>query len=104
MDDAIWLAVNENGQEIMSDKPLQRFNNIEANLKRGYPFNKICLDEVIDSCNSWIYDPSIEYPTEDDYPKIGIKPASKIFLPKGTIEKIIGREMTWKDEPVKIKK
>jgi hypothetical protein len=25
-----------------------------------------------------------------------------ISLPKGTIKKLIGREMTWEDEPVKI--
>lgn len=26
-----------------------------------------------------------------------------ILLPKGTIEKIIGRKLTWKDKPVKMK-
>ena len=25
-----------------------------------------------------------------------------VMLPKGTIKKIIGRELTWKDEPVEI--
>lgn len=29
--------------------------------------------------------------------------ANIISLPKGTIEKIIGRKMTWEDEPVEIK-
>lgn len=28
---------------------------------------------------------------------------SRIILPKGTIKKMIGRELTWKDEPVKFK-
>lgn len=28
---------------------------------------------------------------------------SDIGLPKGTIKKIIGRNLTWKDEPVKLK-
>ncbi|MGL5730514.1 MAG: fructan hydrolase [Bacteroidales bacterium] len=27
----------------------------------------------------------------------------EVMLPKGTIEKIIGRELTWFDEPVEIK-
>ena len=26
-----------------------------------------------------------------------------IFLPKGSVEKLIGRELTWDDEPVEIK-
>ena len=28
---------------------------------------------------------------------------SYVILPKGTIKKLIGRELTWNDEPVKIK-
>lgn len=28
---------------------------------------------------------------------------SRIILPKGTIEKIIGKKLKWKDEPVKFK-
>lgn len=28
---------------------------------------------------------------------------SSIIIPKGTIEKIIGRELTWSDEPIEIK-
>ena len=27
-----------------------------------------------------------------------------IYLPKGTINKLIGRDLTWQDEPVKLKK
>ena len=26
-----------------------------------------------------------------------------VILPKGSIKKLIGRELTWKDEPVKLK-
>lgn len=32
--------------------------------------------------------------------RIGIK---RILLPKGSINKLIGRELTWEDEPVEIK-
>jgi len=28
---------------------------------------------------------------------------SEIWLPKGTIEKIIGKKLTWEDEPVELK-
>ena len=28
---------------------------------------------------------------------------SEVFLPKGTIKKLIGRELTWENEPVELK-
>lgn len=30
-------------------------------------------------------------------------PNTRIILPKGTIKKLIGKDLTWNDEPVKIK-
>lgn len=30
-------------------------------------------------------------------------PEGAIILPRGSIKKLIGRELTWKDEPVKLK-
>ena len=27
---------------------------------------------------------------------------TKIFLPKGSVEKLLGRKLTWEDEPVKL--
>jgi hypothetical protein len=29
--------------------------------------------------------------------------ADDIYLPKGTIKKLIGRDLTWSDEPVELK-
>lgn len=40
---------------------------------------------------------SWEPPYKDDYVLI-----DTIELPKGTIEKIIGRKLTWEDEPVEL--
>ena len=28
---------------------------------------------------------------------------NRIYLPKGTIKKLIGRDLTWKDDPVELK-
>lgn len=32
-----------------------------------------------------------------------VQPFSGFRIPKGSIKKLIGRELTWKDEPVKLK-
>lgn len=60
---ACYLAVDENGTELISDKPLERWDN------------------------EWVY-------SGDD--------GNYVNLPKGTIKKIIGRTLTWLDEPVEI--
>ena len=44
-----------------------------------------------------------EKPYRDDYYNIWNNwKEEQIKLPKGSIEKLIGRKLTWKDEPVKI--
>ena len=35
--------------------------------------------------------------------KIFSEPGNKVILPKGSIKKLIGRDLTWDDEPVQIK-
>lgn len=45
----------------------------------------------IKDCQSW------EIPYKDTYVL-----TDTIELPKGTIEKLIGRKLTWNDEPVKL--
>jgi hypothetical protein len=47
------------------------------------------------------HDHWIEYHNPDTISKFGTFPTWN-YLPKGTIKKIIGRELTWEDEPVKI--
>lgn len=62
----MWLAVDEDKEEVIFDKkPIRGMN--------GFPF--------------W----SCEY--ED---------GSVIYAPYGSIEKLIGRKLTWSDEPVEI--
>ena len=76
-----WVAVNKNSTEgIFKFKP------------RRIPvsslfYNFICKSEFWSDVNS------IEEGNDD----------TEIELPKGTIKKLIGRELTWKDEPVELK-
>lgn len=70
-----WVAVHENGHEgIFSNKPT-----------RGGGLH-FWYDEVNDEVN----DGGTLYDTE-------------IPLPKGSIKKLIGRNLTWNDEPVELK-
>lgn len=66
-----WVAVNYNGQEIISQYSLKRARSSDYEFKR------------IDVWTSG-YD-------------------SKFVLPKGSIKKLIGYELTWSDEPVELK-
>ena len=97
----IWLCVDSNGDEKISTniKGWQRFyrskysdsfNNEEANKVISY--NDVLMN----------YDHWIEYHNENDESATrGIMP-HWMYLPKGTIKKILGYELTWNDEPVKI--
>lgn len=73
-----WLAVNKNGDEyIFSSKPIR---NLEYD---------IFEDPVYES---W----------DGQGGHLELHHYSDIQLPKGTIKKLIGRELTWEDEPVKL--
>ena len=63
-----WLAVNEDGKELISEVKLIRAKHIKR----------------------WI----------TPYDFVGM---SYIILPKGSIKKLIGRELTWKDKIVEYK-
>lgn len=74
-----WLAVNPSGSEyIFHNKPVRIIGNIYSYWK-----DEITYDYIRGMTTS-----------ADDY---------SIMLTKGTIEKIIGRKMTWEDEPIKLK-
>lgn len=56
----------------------------------------------------WIYDQVMPYREDGEdfwranYDKHG-ESYSQIYLPSGTIRKLIGRELTWEDEPYELK-
>lgn len=53
----------------------------------------------------WIFDdkPVRVYGSYFDLPQYWYVCSNKVLLPKGTIKKLIGRELSWDDEPVKLK-
>lgn len=68
-----WLAVNKNGTELITpEKPVR---------VRGY---------------QWDY--SEEVCIESEQGSVSIE----IELPKGSIYRLIGKELTWNDEPVEL--
>ena len=73
-----WLAVDKNGFEMIFHKKPIRDNHIWI--------DKDTYDEVRQ------YAPSIN---ADDY---------SILLPKGTIKRLLGYELTWNDEPINLYK
>ena len=71
----IYLAVDENEQEFLY--PVEPFRNNDN--------------------NTWIID-KVHMCTEEK----GCMMLSPTMLPKGSIEKLLGYKLTWKDEPISI--
>lgn len=81
------VAVNKDGSEVIGDNLFRAIY-----LKKKY-YNLVEISDKIDGyfwCD--IFNDS----------QLGAMNAS-ITLPKGTIKKLIGRELTWEDEPVELK-
>ena len=104
----LWLAVDSNGNERMTTEELgfQRFSprlwhstkslNKEIREKAWKEQKKICsYNDTQMKDDHWV-----EMPQEKEIGKWGAYP-KWCYLPKGTIKKLIGRELTWEDEPVK---
>ena len=104
----IWLAVDSNGNERMTTcrKGFQRFSpklyhskySIDPKIRKASweEQKKICsYNDTQMRDDHWV-----EIPNEEDMSKFGAPPTWS-YLPKGTIKKLIGRDLTWEDEPVK---
>ena len=104
----IWLAVDSNGNERMTtcEKGFQRFSpklyhskySIDPEIRKAswVEQKKICsYNDTQMRDDHWV-----EIPNQGDMGKFGAPP-TWAYLPKGTIKKLIGRELTWEDEPVK---
>lgn len=85
-----WLAVDIDGSEVCSnDKPFRHHevaNELIEKFGKGYEH---CLKKDDHWCNG--------FSSGHYIPRFcGVK------LPKGSIKKLIGRELNWSDEPVEI--
>ena len=104
----IWLAVDSNGNERMTTckKGFQRFSPrlYHSNKSLNRKIHEAAWKEHAKICSyedtQMKDDHWVEIPEEKDMSKWGAYPTWS-YLPKGTIKKLIGRELTWDDEPVK---
>lgn len=99
----IWLAVDSNGDEKLTSNPegFQRFSPIKYHYgsfeeRKAERQKVISYEDTTQDHDIWI-----EYHNPQEVDKTGKMPHWN-FLPKGTIKKIIGKELTWNDEPIKI--
>lgn len=89
-----WLAVDKDGTEkIFNSVPLRRswlqsvaFGLVSAGIRNAYSKNQF---------NKW----AAHWSSDPDDPL----PEGAIILPKGSIKKLIGRDLTWKDDAVELK-
>lgn len=86
----VWLAVDKDGTEKISSSPLIRRKGIKS-VMFGLCTGNYSKNKKNKWGNGWSSD------SKDFLPFMGVE------LPKGSILKLIGRELTWNDEPVEIK-
>ena len=82
-----YLAVDKDGTEWISDDILIRWPYIEKEDKRIKTRKQILTK---DDQYAWVW----PYNTEEG--------GQLVRLPKGSIEKLIGKKLTWEDEPYDI--
>ena len=88
-----WVCVDKDGTEkISSGKPLRRsFKGLRIkNALWGLCTGAYSKNNWNKWCDEWSTD-------EKD-----CLPFSGVILPRGTIKKIIGKELTWEDEPIEL--
>lgn len=86
-----WLCVDENGEHIFCEEPLRG---------RTQKYVSFYREHLIRQQSS-----KLQYANADDIDDVGfiIYAEEGIDLPKGSIKKLIGRELSWQDEPVELK-
>lgn len=87
-----WVAVDKDGAEcICYDEP-QRWGDVNGEpAKYFWDVKRIPFKNLSYWVDFWEPFMSDEYCV-----------SRKIYLPKGSIKKLIGRELTWDDDPVEI--
>lgn len=83
-----YLTIDKDGTECISEEKLIRWPPIEKEDKRIKKHKQILSK---DDQYAWVW----PYSTEDG--------GQMVYLPKGSIEKLIGRKLKWEDEPVEYK-
>lgn len=81
-----WLAVNKDGTEIISDYTLHR----NGHGKTQSDLSQMARVLAIETLSFW---DTFEYGPNN------VKFDLAVRIPKGTIKKLIGRDLVWEDEP-----
>lgn len=110
MNKIVWVAVDSNGDEKITSNPsgFQRFSPklyhsrySENKEEREAAYEErqkiVSFDSTQKEYDHWIE----KHSSGEECPRFGFAP-QWMYLPKGSIEKLIGRTLTWNDEPVKI--
>ena len=83
-----YIGVNEDGSEILSKLPLKRFIDYKTNRE-----NVMCYNDTLQPPH-WM----VDY-TGIDIPKCGHMPVDEyLTLPSGSLFRMFGENLTWKDE------
>lgn len=89
----VWLAVDSDGREHIFVRPVVRYRHTEEENSRLV----LSIKDINTRTDIWVEDFSGE-----EIGRFGVF-LPRIELPKGVIEKIIGRTLTWDDEAVELK-
>lgn len=82
-----YIAANSDGTGIISIRPLRRFYEED---------HQPCSFQDIDWVPHWVMDFSGE-----DLPKNGYNPIGEyMYIPRGFLTQLAGKEMSWDDEPI----
>lgn len=84
---SVWLAVDSDGKEHIFDKPVTRFDPSRKSEFKG----AISISELNSPHPIWV---------EKDAQERSM--TVRIELPKGTIEKLTGRKLTWGDPAIQL--
>ena len=84
----LYLGANSDGSEIISNKPIKRYIDYETNKNDVLAFNDTQQPP------HWMLDF-----TGEKVPKTGVFPVDMFLtLPKGSIKRMFGIEITWDDD------
>lgn len=86
-----FVAVDKDGTEKISNDVMQRRKGISSVVWGLFNVPWYSKNDRHKWCDGWSSDPG------------NVLPFNGIILPKGSIEKLIGRKLTWEDEPVELK-
>ena len=87
--ESCWVAVDADGTEKISNAPFVRRKGV-SKIWWGWIRVKYSKNDSRKWANSWSTDDG------DAMPFMGV------ILPKGSIYKLTGKKITWKDEPIKL--